>query len=69
MTGHSAGAVVAEIGLLRTASGVGEVQAHGRALSFADFPAAVVTDKHGLTCQVVLLFLERIAFSLAQREL
>jgi hypothetical protein len=63
VTGHSARAVVAQIGLLRTAAGIGEVQPHHGAFSFTDFPAAVVTDEHGLACQVVLLFLFEISTS------
>src|SRR5205823_4068555 len=45
-------AVVAKIGLLRAASGVGKVEAHRRALSLADFAVAVVADEYCLACQV-----------------
>jgi hypothetical protein len=61
VAGHTARAVVAEIGLLGTAASIGEVQTHRGAFSLADFPATVVTDEHGLACQVVLLFLFRIS--------
>src|SRR5436190_4438463 len=49
---HLACTVVAEIGLLRAAARVREVEPHRRAFSFFDFPAAVVTDEHCLACQV-----------------
>src|ERR1041384_746534 len=48
-------AVVAEIGLLRAAAGVGEVEAHRRAFSLLNFAPAVVADEHGLACQIALL--------------
>ena len=55
---HLAGAVVAEIRLLRAAAGVGVVQAKRRALSFADFTAAVVANENGLSRHWIAL-LER----------
>jgi hypothetical protein len=55
LAGKLPGAVVAEIGLLRAAAGVGEVEAHHRAFSFLNFAAAVVADEHGLASQVDLL--------------
>jgi hypothetical protein len=42
VTGHFAGALVADIGLLRTAAGIHEVEAHRRAFAVCDFPAAVI---------------------------
>src|SRR4029077_3924227 len=48
-------AVVAEIGLLRAAAGIRVVQAHGRALAFGHFLAAVVTDEHRLAGHRILL--------------
>src|SRR5215210_4222650 len=66
-TGELPGAVVAEIGLLRAAARVREIQAHGRALSFSDFLAAVVTDEHGLTCQLSSSSPERFPSTLTER--
>ena len=48
-TGHPAGAVVAEICLLRASARVGIGQAQRRTLPFADFRTAAVTDEHCLT--------------------
>jgi hypothetical protein len=55
MAGHLTGAVVAEICLLRTAAGIGVVQPKRRALSFADFTAAVVANEHGLSRHQIAL--------------
>ena len=52
MAGHMAGAIVTEVRLLRATAGVREVQSHGRAFSFADFPAAAVAHEDCLTSQV-----------------
>src|SRR2546430_7212635 len=48
VTGHPAGAVVAEIGLLRPATRIGMVDSHRRAFTLIDFVATVVTDEHRL---------------------
>jgi hypothetical protein len=53
---HPAGAVVAEICLLRAAAGVRIGQAQGRALSFTDFFAAIVANQNGLTSQLKASF-------------
>src|SRR5438552_18896491 len=42
---HLAGAVVAEVGLLRASACVGEVDPHHRALRLVDFLAAIVADQ------------------------
>src|SRR5439155_14241383 len=52
---HLAGAVVAEVGLLRAAARVGVGDAHHGALCFVDFLAAVVANEHGLSCHEFLL--------------
>jgi hypothetical protein len=46
--GHLAGAVVAEVGLLRAAAGVGIRQAKGCAFAFTDFRTAAVAHEHCL---------------------
>ena len=55
MAGHLAGAVVAEICLLRTAAGIGVVQAKRRAFSFTDFSPAVVANENGLSRHQIAL--------------
>ncbi len=42
--GHLACAIVAEVGLLRAAPGIGVVQSEGRAFAFTDFTAAVIAN-------------------------
>jgi hypothetical protein len=54
LAGELPGTVVAEIGLLGAAAGVSEVEAHRRAFSFLNFPAAVVADEHCLASQIAL---------------
>jgi hypothetical protein len=50
--GHLSGAVVAEIGLLGAAPGVGIGQAERRAFTFTDFLPAIVTDQYGFPSHV-----------------
>src|SRR5213592_2576996 len=50
LAGHLARARVAEIGLLRTAARVGEVDAHHRTLRLLHFLAAVVAHEPRNTC-------------------
>jgi hypothetical protein len=45
--GHLRGAVVAEIGLLRAAAGIREVDAHHGATTFGNFLRTIVTNKTG----------------------
>ena len=52
---HLPGAGVAQVGLLRAAARVVEVDAHHGALRLVDFVAAVVANEHGLSRQVFLL--------------
>jgi hypothetical protein len=59
VAGHTAGAVVAEVGLLRPAARVREIQAHRGAFSFADFPSAVIADEHCLASQLSLPSLDK----------
>ena len=49
--GHARRARIAEIGFFCAAPSIGKGQAHRRALSFIHFPAALVTDENGLSCQ------------------
>jgi hypothetical protein len=55
MAGHLASTVVAEICLLRTATGIGVVQPKGRAFSFADFTPAVVANENSLSRHQIAL--------------
>ena len=55
-----AGAGVAEVSLLRTATSVGVRQAERGALSFADFLATVVANENCLASQVESSYFERI---------
>src|SRR5213083_521726 len=59
VTGHPAGAVVAEIGLRRTATRIGIVDSHRRAFTFIDFVATVVTDEHRLASHDSSSFFDR----------
>src|SRR6266513_4178737 len=59
VTGQSAGAVVAEIGLLRTATRIGIVDSHRRAFTLIDFVATVVTDEHRLASHDSSSFFDR----------
>ena len=54
---HAGRAGIAEVGFLRSAPRVGKGETHGRAFSFVDFPAALVTDENGLPSQIALLLL------------
>src|SRR5438067_11669558 len=56
VTGQFAGAVVAQIGLLRAAPRIGIGQTQRRTFVVADFLAAVVADEHSLTGQGFLLY-------------
>ena len=49
--GHARRARIAEICFFCAAPSIGKGQAHRRALSFVHFPAALVTDENGLSCQ------------------
>jgi hypothetical protein len=51
LTGHLARAGVTEIGLLRAASRIGEIDPHDGAFSLVDFLAAIVADEPRYTCQ------------------
>src|SRR5919204_6911686 len=50
LAGHLAGACVAEVGLLRSAPRIGEVDPHHRTLRLLHFFAAVVADQPRNTC-------------------
>jgi len=66
--GHLAGAVVAEIRLLRTAAGIGVVQTKRCALSFANLTAAVVANENGLSRhQISLLKRKVVSWRVAER--
>jgi hypothetical protein len=58
VTGHPAGAVVAEVGLLCTTARIGIVDPHRRAFTFVNFLAAVVAYENGLTSHVCVSFSE-----------
>jgi hypothetical protein len=59
MTGHPAGTVVTEIGLLRTATRIGIVDPHRRAFTLVDFVATVVADEHRLASHDSSSFFDR----------
>jgi hypothetical protein len=50
MTGHLAGAGIAEVGLLGATSCVGEVDSHHRAFGLVDFLATIVADQSRNPC-------------------
>jgi hypothetical protein len=58
VSGHPAGAVVAEVGLLCTAARIRIVDPHRRAFTFVNFLAAVVAYEDSLTSHVSLSFSE-----------
>src|SRR5207237_4021824 len=67
--GHRAGAVVAEIGLLRAAAGVREVDPHYCAAPLGHFLRTFVTNEPGHTCQCISSFKSDLtASSLTESE-
>lgn len=57
LAGHFGGAVVAEIGLLRSPTSVGVIQPHDRTPALGDFARALVAHEDRLSCHVSLLCL------------